>query len=51
MKQDERGPFDEALRQARGQAYDPGEYVEQESFMRADEIRTLAERLVRCNAP
>lgn len=44
MKQDERGPFDEALRQAREAAYDPGEYVEQESFMRAGEIRALAER-------
>jgi len=44
LKQDERGPFDEALRRAREQAYDPGEYVEQESFMRAPEIRELAER-------
>ncbi|MDX6476596.1 MAG: hypothetical protein QOH95_2107 [Gaiellaceae bacterium] len=44
MKQDERGPFDEALRVAREAAYDPGEYVEQESFMRAGEIRALAER-------
>ncbi len=44
MKQDERGPFDQALRQAREAAYDPGEYVEQESFMRAGEIRALAER-------
>ena len=44
MKQDERGPFDQALRRAREAAYDPGEYVEQESFMRAGEIRVLAER-------
>jgi SAM-dependent methyltransferase len=44
VKQDERGPFDEALRRAREAAYDPGEYVEQESFMRAGEIRALAER-------
>ena len=44
MKQDERGPFDQALRPAREAAYDPGEYVEQESFMRAGEIRALAER-------
>jgi SAM-dependent methyltransferase len=44
VKQDERGPFDEALRRAREAAYDPGEYVEQESFMRAGEIRELAER-------
>ena len=43
MKQDERGTFDQALRQARTAAYDPGEYVEQESFMRAGEIRALAE--------
>jgi SAM-dependent methyltransferase len=44
VKQDERGPFDQALRQAREAAYDPGEYVEQENFMRAGEIRALAER-------
>jgi len=44
VKQDERGPFHQALRQAREAAYDPGEYVEQESFMRAGEIRALAER-------
>jgi SAM-dependent methyltransferase len=43
VRQDERGPFVEALRQARETAYDPGEYVEQESFMRASEIRALAE--------
>ena len=39
-----RGPFVEALRRAREAAYEPGEYVEQESFMRASEIRALAER-------
>jgi SAM-dependent methyltransferase len=44
VKQDERGPFDEALRRAREAAYDAGEYVEQESFMRAGVIRMLAER-------
>ena len=44
MKQDERAPFDQALRRAREAAYEPGEYVEQESFMRAGEIRALAER-------
>jgi SAM-dependent methyltransferase len=44
VKQDERGPFVEALRRAREAAYDAGEYVEQESFMRAAEIRVLAER-------
>jgi SAM-dependent methyltransferase len=44
VKQDERGPFDQALRRAREAAYDPGDYVEQESFMRAGEIREIAER-------
>jgi len=44
VKQDERGPFVQALRRARQSAYAPGEYVEQESFMRAGEIRALAER-------
>jgi SAM-dependent methyltransferase len=44
VRQDERVPFAEALQRARQSAYDPGEYVEQESFMRAAEIRTLAER-------
>ena len=42
MKQDERAPFDRALRRARVSAYPPGEFVEQESFMRAAEIRALA---------
>ena len=44
MRQDDRLPFVEALRRAREAAYEPGEYVEQESFMRASEIRELAER-------
>jgi SAM-dependent methyltransferase len=44
VKQDERAPFEEALRRARESAYAPGDYVEQESFMRAGEIRTLADR-------
>ena len=44
VKQDDRGPFVEALQRAREAAYAPGEYVEQESFMRAAEIRALAER-------
>jgi len=44
MRQDDRVPFVEALQRAREAAYDPGEYVEQESFMRAGEIRMLAER-------
>jgi SAM-dependent methyltransferase len=44
MKQDERPPFVEALHRARTSAYAPGEFVGQESFMRATEIRTLAGR-------
>lgn len=44
MKQDERAPFVRGLRRAREAAYAPGEYVGQESFMRAAEIRTLAVR-------
>ena len=44
MKQDERASFDSALRRARESAYDPGEYVGQESFMRASEIGELAVR-------
>lgn len=42
MKQDERAPFVRALQRARVAAYAPGEFVEQESFMRAAEIRRLA---------
>jgi SAM-dependent methyltransferase len=44
MKQNERAPFVKALRRARTSAYPPGEFVEQESFMRASEIRALADR-------
>ena len=44
MKQDERTPFARALQRARGSAYAPGEFVEQESFMLAGEIRALATR-------
>ena len=44
MKQDERGPFVRALHRARASAYAPGEFVEQESFMGAAEIRDLAGR-------
>lgn len=44
MKQDERAPFASALRRARESAYPPGEFVEQESFMGAGEIRALARR-------
>src|SRR3954470_11974348 len=42
MKQDDRASFVRALRRARMSAYPPGEFVEQESFMRATEIRALA---------
>jgi SAM-dependent methyltransferase len=44
MTQDERAPFVQALQRARRSAYAPGEYVEQESFMGAAEIRALAGR-------
>ena len=44
MRQDERAPFTRALRRARESAYAPGEYVEQESFVVASEIRDLAVR-------
>jgi SAM-dependent methyltransferase len=44
VKQDERAPFERALRQARMSAYAPGEYVEQENFMLASEILALARR-------
>jgi SAM-dependent methyltransferase len=43
VKQDERAPFVDALQRARVAAYAPGEFVEQESFMRAAEIRALAQ--------
>jgi ubiquinone/menaquinone biosynthesis C-methylase UbiE len=42
MKQDERAPFVQALQRARLSAYEPGEFVDQESFMRASEILSLA---------
>ena len=42
MRQDERAPFDRALGRARTSAYAPGEFVGQESFMTAGEIRALA---------
>src|ERR1700757_4025071 len=42
MKQDERASFVRALQLARAAAYPPGEFVEQESFMRAAEILALA---------
>jgi sarcosine/dimethylglycine N-methyltransferase len=44
MKQDERARFDRALDRARRSAFPPGEFVDQESFMRAGEIRALAVR-------
>jgi hypothetical protein len=44
MKQDERAPFVRALQRARASAYAPGEFIEQESFMRASEILALAGR-------
>jgi SAM-dependent methyltransferase len=44
VKQDERAPFVQALQRARVSAYAPGEFVGQESFMRAAEIRALARR-------
>lgn len=44
MKQDERIPFVDALHRSRVAAYPPGEFVEQESFMRASEIRAIADQ-------
>jgi SAM-dependent methyltransferase len=42
VSQDDRAPFDRALHGARVSAYAPGEFVGQESFMTAGEIRALA---------
>jgi SAM-dependent methyltransferase len=44
VKQDVRAPFDRALHRARASAYAPGEFVGQESFMTAGEIRAVAVR-------
>ena len=44
MKQDQRAPFRTVLEHARTAAFPPGEYVGQESFMRATEIRQLGRR-------
>ena len=44
MRQDDRAPFDRALHRARLSAFAPGEFVGQESFMSAGELRTLALR-------
>src|SRR5215203_2731387 len=42
MRQDDRVPFDRALHRARVSAYVGGEFVGQEGFMTAGEIRALA---------
>ncbi len=42
VRQDQRAPFVAGLQRAREAAFPPGEYVGQESFMRAAEIRRLA---------
>ena len=42
MRHDERGVLEDALRHARPAAYPAGEYIGQESFMSASEIRLLA---------
>jgi SAM-dependent methyltransferase len=44
VRQDDRERFDRALHRARVAAYAPGEFVGQESFMTAREIRALAYR-------
>jgi SAM-dependent methyltransferase len=44
VRQDERAPFHTALQGAREAAFPPGEFLGQESFMRAQEIRRLAHR-------
>jgi len=44
VRQDDRAAFDRALHGARVSAYGPGEFVGQESFMTAGEIRALAVR-------
>jgi SAM-dependent methyltransferase len=44
VRRDDRAPFDRALHHARVSAYAPGEFVGQESFMTAGEIRTLAQQ-------
>jgi SAM-dependent methyltransferase len=44
VNQDDRAPFDRALLRARRSAYPTGEFVEQESFIFASEIRELVAR-------
>jgi SAM-dependent methyltransferase len=50
MRQDDRAGYDRALHRARVAAYAPGEFVGQESFMTAREIRALAVRAGICPA-
>jgi SAM-dependent methyltransferase len=42
VRQDDRTPFERALRRARAEAYAPGEFAGQEGFMTAGEILALA---------
>jgi SAM-dependent methyltransferase len=42
VRQDDRARYDRALHRARTSAYAPGEFVGQESFMTAGEVRALA---------
>jgi SAM-dependent methyltransferase len=44
IRQDQQAPLLTALERARAAAFPAGEYVGQESFMRAGEVRTLAHR-------
>jgi len=44
MRQDDRARFDRALQRARTSAYAPGEFVGQESFVTAGEVRDLGVR-------
>jgi SAM-dependent methyltransferase len=44
VKQDERAPFVRALQRARAGAYASGEFIEQEGFIGAGEVRALAHR-------
>ena len=44
MRYDERDRYDQALNRARVLAYPPGEFVGQESFVRASEVLSLAVR-------
>src|SRR3954468_21060048 len=44
MRQDDRARFDRALQRARTSAYAPGEFVGQESFVTAGEVRDIGVR-------